>query len=63
MKTGNYFEFLKCLSLFAQDVISKGELNVVLGDLLVRHPDLAVRSSGHCLRALPACLVPAFSHV
>eukprot|EP00884_Botryococcus_braunii_P021578 jgi/Botrbrau1/8103/Bobra.0230s0026.1 len=41
MKTGNYYEFLKCLSLFAQDVISKGELNVVLGDLLVRHPDLA----------------------
>lgn len=37
-----YQDFLKCLSLFSEDIISKGELLSLVADSLSRHPDLAV---------------------
>lgn len=37
-----YQDFLKCLSLFSEDIISKGELLNLVADSLSRHPDLAV---------------------
>lgn len=36
-----YQDFLKCLSLFSEDIISKGELLSLVADSLSRHPDLA----------------------
>lgn len=43
-----YQDFLKCLSLFSEDIISKGELLSLVADSLSRHPDLAV-----CASSLP----------
>ena len=40
-----YQDFLKCLSLFSEDIISKGELLNLVADSLSRHPDLAVHHS------------------
>jgi paired amphipathic helix protein Sin3a len=38
-----YQEFLKTLNLYAQDVITRGELVGMVQDLLSRHNDIAVR--------------------
>ena len=38
-----YQDFLKCLNLFAQDIIAKGELQIMVQDILGRYPDLLVR--------------------
>lgn len=35
-----YQDFLKCLNLFAQEVITKDEMTTLMDDLLVRFPDL-----------------------
>lgn len=43
-----YQDFLKCLSLFSEDIISKGELLNLVADSLSRHPDLAVQYSNTC---------------
>lgn len=37
-----YQDFLKCLSLFSEDIISKQELINLMMDSLSRHPDLQV---------------------
>ena len=37
-----YQDFLKCLNLFAQDIIAKGELQIIVQDILGRYPDLLV---------------------
>ncbi|KAK9814633.1 hypothetical protein WJX72_009077 [[Myrmecia] bisecta] len=37
-----YQDFLKCLNLFAQEIITKGELQGMVQDILGRHPDLLV---------------------
>ena len=37
-----YQDFLKCLSLFSEEIISKGELLNLVADSLSRHPDLGV---------------------
>lgn len=37
-----YQDFLKCLSLFSEDIISKQELISLMMDSLSRHPDLQV---------------------
>ena len=37
-----YQDFLKCLNLFAQDIIAKGELQIMVQDILGRYPDLLV---------------------
>ena len=37
-----YPDFLKCLSLFSEDIISKHELLNLIVDSLSRHPDLQV---------------------
>lgn len=37
-----YQDFLKCLSLFSEDIISKHELLNLIVDSLSRHPDLQV---------------------
>jgi hypothetical protein len=39
-----YHDFLKCLNLFAEDVITKPELVALVHDILGRHSDLMVRS-------------------
>lgn len=38
-----YQEFLKTLNLFAQEIITRGELNMMIQDILSRFPDLVVR--------------------
>jgi hypothetical protein len=38
-----YQDFLKCLSLFSEDIISKHELLNLIVDSLSRHPDLQVQ--------------------
>lgn len=38
-----YQDFLKCLNLYAQEVISKSELTHLVHDLIGRYSDLAVR--------------------
>ena len=38
-----YQDFLKCLSLFSEDIISKQELLNLIVDSLSRHPDLQVQ--------------------
>ncbi len=43
-----YQDFLKCLSLFSEDIISKQELMNLIVDSLSRHPDLQVWPT-HCL--------------
>lgn len=40
-----YQDFLKCLNLYAQEVISKSELTHLVHDLIGRFSDLAVRLS------------------
>jgi histone deacetylase complex regulatory component SIN3 len=35
-------EFLKCLNLFAQDIISRHELIYMMSDVLTRYPELTV---------------------
>lgn len=47
-----YQDFLKCLNLYAQEVISKQELIDLVHDLIGRFSDLAVRL------ALSFCLAP-----
>ena len=39
-----YQEFLKTLNLFAQEIITKQELHIMVQDILGRAPDLTVRS-------------------
>ena len=41
-----YQDFLKCLSLFSEDIISKQELINLMMDSLSRHPDLQVSHIG-----------------
>ena len=52
-----YQDFLKCLSLFSEDIISKGELLSLVNDSLSRHPDLGVRklSLMHSTSCMQAC--------
>lgn len=38
-----YQDFLKCLSLFSEDIISRPELMSLIVDSLSRHPDLQVK--------------------
>lgn len=35
-----YQEFLKCLNIFSQEIISRGELQSLVGDILGKHADL-----------------------
>lgn len=35
-----YQEFLKCLHIYSQEIITRGELKNLVGDLLAKHPDL-----------------------
>ena len=39
-----YGDFLKCLNLYAQEIVSKEELANLVTDLIARFPDLAARS-------------------
>ena len=39
-----YQDFLKCLNLFAQEIIAKGELQIMVQDILGRYPDLLART-------------------
>ena len=46
-----YQDFLKCLNLFAQEIIAKTELQIMVQDILGRYPDLLVRPAGlHALQ-------------
>lgn len=47
-----YQDFLKCLNLYAQEVISKSELTHLVHDLIGRYSDLAVRI---CIKVLMVC--------
>lgn len=63
MKSSIYFnEFLKCLHLFAQDIISKQELVFIVGDLLGRYPELTVSPLCCVTTTIPllACATPTF---
>lgn len=44
-----YQDFLKCLNLFAQEIVAKQELQIMVQDILGRYPDLLVS---------PACILP-----
>ena len=61
-----YQDFLKCLSLFSEDIISKGELLNLVADSLSRHPDLAVQYSlqnlQHCWTFSNSCSYTLQSH-
>ena len=37
-----YQDFLKCLNMFTEDIITKHELQSLVSDALNRHPDLQV---------------------
>ena len=55
----NYQDFLKCLSLYSQDIISKGELMAMVVDLLGRSQDLMVGPNLNlypCLDSISACV-------
>ena len=47
-----YQDFLKCLSLFSEDIISKHELLNLIVDSLSRHPDLQVQPFAQDVHAL-----------
>jgi paired amphipathic helix protein Sin3a len=47
-----YQDFLKCLNLFAQEIIAKGELQVMVQDILGRYPDLLARTPSYL------CIIP-----
>ena len=44
-----YQDFLKCLNLYAQEIIPRAELQMLVGDILIRqgHSDLQARA---CLK-------------
>ncbi len=46
-----YQDFLKCLNLFAQEIVAKPELQIMVQDILGRYPDLLVIY-------LPLCAIP-----
>ncbi len=63
-----YQDFLKCLSLFSEDIISKHELLNLIVDSLSRHPDLQVQPLAQDVnapvlldRTLPVMLTPAIN--
>lgn len=55
-----YQDFLKCLNMFTEEIISKEELRVLVSDSLNRHPDLQVAHEhsqlGVCM-SITACLL------
>lgn len=57
-----YQDFLKCLSLFSEDIISKGELLNLVADSLSRHPDLAVQYSFQNLQHCWTLAAAAVAH-
>ena len=60
-----YQDFLKCLSLFSEDIISKHELLNLIVDSLSRHPDLQVQPLAqdvHALVLLDSTLTVMLTH-
>ena len=43
-----YQDFLKCLNLYAQEIIPRSELQMLVGDILMKqgHSDLQVQETG-----------------